>query len=744
MNKYVKALILGALATILVVVVVVEYKLSTLVLGGLGESFSTKVYSAPLVITEETPLAPADLLERLSRLEYKAVPATPTEPGTYEWNSPNLKLYLRQFHSPWIKQDAMLVSMTSDHFTWRLRDAAVAPLTQAVLEPELITELSGPKHVIREPAHEEEIPLDLINAVVSVEDRRFFNHWGVDPIAISRATMHNLFNRKGLQGGSTITQQLAKNLFLKPKRTLDRKLKEAALALYLNFRFSKKKILTLYLNQIYFGQNGASSIAGVKSAAQFYFGKDLKTLSLDECALLAGIIRSPYRYNPRSFPAAAKSRRDTVLKVMRAEDYISEETYKRTKALPVPFIPPIPAKDESDANYFISEVIRQLTVTFSDDEIFRHGLRIYTTMDPLLQKKAHRSVEGNRTQTALVAIDPDTGHVLALIGGRNFIESQFNRATQAKRQPGSAFKPFVYGAALEQKFTPVSVLADEPRAYSDNNGRVWAPQNFDRVYHSTVTLRLALTLSLNLATLDLAEKLGISEIISFAHRMGIESPLERSWPTVLGAAEVTPLELTAAYAPFVNGGFRVTPTVVTGVLDAEGEMLDIKNSERISVLDPAVASLLTSLLESVVTDGTAKSLKSMDWPYRSAGKTGTTNDGRDAWFVGYTQNLVTGVWVGEDSGKGTGLAGAQHALPVWARFMKDAHSNTPPTDFRPKQGLLTISIDPLSGKRSRSGCPTRKDELFITGTEPKDFCPLHAGGFFGWIKKLFGTESKAP
>ncbi len=742
-NKFViGALVLLMLATTGMVSVVLysEYRLAKLVPGGLGDRFPTKIYSSAWTIRNHDSVSTSELLERLKELDYRATNATPLALGSFDVNSSSIKIALRGFQTPSLVQTPIVISLTreSDNH-WTLTDGNGNVLDQVSLEPEVVAELSGPQKVRREPAAWTDFPQSLLDAVVAVEDRRFYKHNGLDFRAILRAAWYNLRHRKNLQGGSTITQQLAKNFFLTQERTLQRKLMEAAFAVYLNFRFSKERILTLYLNQIYMGQDGAVSIAGVKAAADYYFGKPLKNLDVSESALLAGIIRSPYRYNPFQNIRAARERRDTVLRVMMDETFLTEPEYVKASSLPVIVRnrKTTPGPETANNNdYFVAEVIRQLVPHFSEDVLFRYGLKIYSTLDPRAQRLAQTAVKTQKNQAAVVVLDPRTGAVAALVGGKNFKESQFNRATQARRQPGSAFKPFLYGAALENGFTPASLLQDQPRAYRTGK-KVWAPRNFDGVYRGAVTLRDALAHSMNGASLDLAQKLGTHNVVKFATRVGIESPLENSLALALGASEVTPFELTSAYAAFANGGFHVNPYLVTAVADYENNVLERNTSERQQVLEPALSYLVTSLLQTTVTDGTAKTAKELGWSGTSAGKTGTTNAGRDAWFIGYTADLLAGVWVGDDEARAAHLSGTKNALPVWVSFMKNYYGDRVPADFEKPAGVTTVKIDPASGLLARSGCPNQKEEIFVTGTEPTVFCTLHPGGFKGWLMKFF-------
>ena len=728
------------------VVILAELKLTRLVPGGLGESFSTRIYAAPFDLASDRFYNLDDITRRLERVGYRPTQSpTNPRPGEYKWVDPTLTINLRGFKTPVFHQEPGLFRFTrgpANH--WTLVDTSSNPVDDAQLEPELAAELSGPNKVRRDPATWDEYPDSLVKAVVAVEDRRFFTHHGLDARSIGRALLFNIRNRRRLQGGSTITQQLAKNLFLTHKRTLRRKLVEAALAVYLDFRFSKQKILTLYLNQIYMGQDGFVSVAGVKAAADFYFAKPLKDLSLQESATLAGLIRSPYRYNPIQNEQAARERRDIVLSVMEEVGYITADEADAAKKKPITKVKRLVSEgNSSDNDYFVAEVVRRILPRYNEDMLFRYGLKIHTTLDPVMQAAAQKAVRMTHEQAALVAMDPGSGRVLALVGGKQYRESQFNRASQAMRQPGSAFKPFVYGAALETGLTPATIVHDEPRAFTDGT-KVWAPQNFDRVYRGDVTMRQALSASLNGATLDVAQRIGTPTVIKFARKLGIQSPLDKSLAVALGVSEVTPIELTAAYSPFANGGFEVEPTLVTAVFDASDNLLEVAAPERHPVLDPALAYLVTSMLETTVTGGTAQGLAGLGWTHPSAGKTGTTNEGKDAWFVGYTTELLTGVWVGDDEGKSVNLTGARNAIPIWASFMTAVAGARPNVAFEKPTGVVTAKIDPTTGLLARSGCPTRSDEMFVAGTEPTRSCSIHAGGIKGFFQRLFKKKAENP
>ncbi|MDE2491422.1 MAG: PBP1A family penicillin-binding protein [Elusimicrobia bacterium] len=712
-----------------------ERKLRTLALGGLGESFPTRIWSAPFALRAGSLVETGRLLERLTRLGYVRVDGEPAL-GQYRWSSPELDVYLRGYDAPGSSQDPGLYALRrGGGGRWSLRGPGGDPVPAVRLEPELASVLSGSRSVRREPMTWAQIPRPLADAAIAAEDKRFWTHWGLDPRAMLRALWADARGRD-LQGASTITQQLAKNLFLSPRRTIGRKIEEAALALYLERRLGKRRILTLYLNDIYMGQDGASSVMGMRAASRYYFGKDPAGLTLAEDATLAGMIRGPGFYDPRREPEASRRRRDQVLNRMRDDGLIGEAALRAALAEPLKAAPAAPPPRAADDAYYVAEVVRELLPRYGGDALYRDGLTIYTAMDPVLQSAAQKAARASRHQAALVALDPATGDVLALVGGKDFALSQFNRATQARRQPGSAFKPFVYAAALRAGLTPATILLDRPRAYPGANGRSWRPGNYDGVYMGTVTMRTALAHSLNAASLDLASRVGVPAIEKTARDCGIESPLSGDLGMALGDSGVSLLELVSAYEPFADGGLRPPPRLVTAVLDSAGGVLEEPPPEAKIALDPATAYLTASLMESVVKDGTARSLKAMRFDVPAAGKTGTTNDGRDAWFVGFTSSFLAGAWVGDDRDRALKLTGAKDALPLWERLASAALADRPAEEFARPPGVVAVRLCADSHLLARSGCPGKYDEVFRAGTAPTQFCPLHRGGIMGWLERL--------
>ncbi len=732
------ALLAGTALASLWLALQAERKLSTLVLGGLGVSFSTRIWAAPFPVRDGARGEAQRLIERLDRLGYRRTSQAPAK-GEYRWTPPELAVSLHGHRIPGSEQgEGLFFLRRSDAGSWNILDDLGGAVPEIRLEPELVAELAGERAERREPASWEQIPPSLKDAVVAAEDKRYWSHHGLDPRAMARAASSNL-RRRELQGASTITQQLSKNLFLSPHRTLGRKLAEAALAVYLELRLDKKRILTLYLNHIYLGQDGPASIMGVRSAARHYFSKEVSDLTLPESALIAGVIRGPGVYNPFRDPAAARARRDHILRRMREEGMISPSELDAALGTALEPARGAAPEDRRDSAYYAAEVVRQLLPRYGGNELYRYGLSIHTAMDPLLQHLARKTLGASKHQAALAVIDPRDGSVLALTGGRSFSESQFNRATQALRQPGSAFKPFVYAAALQMGLTPATILRDKPKTWP-GSGKGWSPSNYEGVYFGTTTLRQALTRSLNAATLDLTERVGLKRIQETARNCGLTSPLRDDLGLALGASEVGLLELVSAYEPFAHGGIRPAPRLVTSVVDSDGVALEVVAPEVSISLDPATAFLMNSLLESVTKSGTARNLKNLGVTFPTAGKTGTTNAGRDAWFVGYTSALLAGVWVGDDRNRALKLTGAKDALPLWAAFMKEAAADRPGEPFTRPETVVEVLVCPESGMIARSGCPGRHGELFLAGTEPSRDCALHRGGLVGWLTRMLRKD----
>lgn len=569
----------------------------------------------------------------------------------------------------------------------------------------------------RKPVKLAQVPKDLQNAFVAVEDNRFYEHGGIDPRGIVRALYANIRGRTVSEGGSTITQQLAKNAYLTQDRTLKRKIQEVFLALQLERQYTKDEILEMYLNQIYFGQGAY----GVQAAAQTYFGKNVEDLSLNECAMLAGIPKSPNYYSPLNNLQAAQERKATVLDQMEKYGYINSSTASKTKKEKLNLVKPAKKEDTTPASYFVDYVTQTMIDKYGADAVYKEGMQIYTTLDMDMQKAAEAAMknlpnsrkDGNgieQPQGALVAIDPQTGYVKAMVGGRG--TDQFNRATMAVRQPGSAFKPFVFAAALENKFTPDTVIDDSP--LKDSNG--WNPQNFDRSFHGKVTLREVAQHSLNVPTIKIAKQLGIDKPIFYAQEMGISTFVldgpqnDKNLSTAIGGLTkgVTPLEITSAYGTFANKGLHVDPVVVVKVVDRNGKVLEQAAPKTKQVISESSAADLTSMLETVVEKGTGARARLADRP--AAGKTGTTDDYRNAWFIGYTPDLVAGVWIGCDDNASLGnMTGGTLPASIWKAFMTKALAGTQAKNFDGSAVSRRGGINELEDDRG-NGTKSKKTE----------------------------------
>lgn len=582
----------------------------------------------------------------------------------------------------------------------------------------------------RTPVALENVPEMLIKALIATEDTRFYSHHGLDPRGIARALFRNIRAGKVVEGGSTLTQQLAKVLFLTPERSYTRKLKEIALAVRIEQRYTKREILSLYLNQIYFG----SGAYGIEAAAQIYFGKSAKDLNLAECALLAGLPRSPKYYSPFKSPGNALGRRAYVLNRMVAAGIITKAQADDAKKAPLPVQTAV--KTGEPAPYFVEYIRQKVEERFGSSILYTGGLNIYTSINVELQKYAEQAVStgllkiearhkktGKRMlQAALIAIEPATGRIRAMVGGRDFNQSQFNRAWQALRQPGSSFKPIIFAAALDRGFGASDLLDDSPLTVKLDRNKSWTPENFTHTYQGAVTLRNALTQSLNVPTIRLLEKIGVDETIHYVRKLGIKSTMNPYLSLALGSSDVTLLELTAAYAVFANHGIKLGPVSILTITDTTGRVLYLNDTLPEQAIRPETAYLVTNLLKGVVEHGTGWKARELGRPV--AGKTGTTNDYRDAWFIGYTPGLVTGVWVGYDdqSSIGPKETGARAALPIWLEFMKKANANTEPEDFTVPEGIIFKQVDPKTGLLSTDNCKYSIREAFLPGTEPRKYC----------------------
>lgn len=572
------------------------------------------------------------------------------------------------------------------------------------------------------------IPRHVVNAFVAAEDAKFFEHRGVDFTAIARAAVKDLLGGSFAQGGSTITQQTVKNLFLTREKSISRKLKELILAYRMERKMSKEEILYLYLNQIYLGEGAY----GVEAASRSYFGNGVRELGLAEGALLAGLPKAPTRYSPRTHPDLAKGRQRYVLRRMVEAGFLSQDEADSAYAAKIVLAPP--STFQSKAAYFLEQVRMVLAEKYGTESLYRDGLRIYTTIDTRLQEVAHDAlIEGIRAteeknkyeglQGAVLALDPHTGAVLAMVGGTDFEQSQFNRALQARRQPGSAFKPIVYAAALSEGKTIVSMTDDSPIEFDRTKEELWKPKNYDGTFLGPIPLIEALARSRNLATIRLLNELGVNSALRTAKALGIASPIARNLSIALGSSGVTPLEMCVAYATFANGGLRPEPFFLREVRDAKGNVLERTAPTAERAIPPDTAYLMVRMMQEVILNGTGRAARGLG--HHLAGKTGTTNENTDAWFIGFSPDLVGGVWIGFDTPRPLGdrQSAAAVALPIWIRFMGQVLPLFPNRNFPVPPGITFARVDPGTGKTLPPSFSGGMLLPFRVGTVPEPSIP---------------------
>lgn len=695
------------------------------------------IYAAPRTLRAGQTLSRERLVELLRRAGYQEGRASDAWSGSFTTRDDATEIHPRRSanSTPTIvrvrfDQQGRIAELTGD---------LGVTLDSYTLEPELLTTDAAMKTGQRNQLSYNDLPPVLAHAIISIEDRRFFEHGGVDIWGVARALWRNTTDDETTQGGSTITQQLVKNSFLTPERTLRRKFAEAMTALALEHRLSKQDILALYCNEIYLGQRGATSVRGVEQAARIYFGKELKDITLNEAATIAGMIQSPNRYAPDRHPEASAARRNTVLGTMLRDGFITREEAQAAAQQSVT-VAPFDNTDDSTAPYFIDYVNRMVEAKLgAQAKADERSLRIHTTLDLDLQQLAEAAIKhqlerldkvyANRDakpQAALVAIDPKTGDILAMVGGRDYAESQLNRAVDARRQPGSVFKPIVYSAALESGLSPLEMYKDAPQEFTYDGNAKYRPTNYGGGFSmKDVTMRDALVHSLNVVTVDVAMRTGLKRVERTAENFGL--PKAQPFPAIaLGTTEATPLDIAAAYTVFPNNGERVEPNVIARVSDSSGTDIINETTEKRQVIKPATAYMITDTLMDVIDHGTAHAARGSVRKTAIAGKTGTSRDG---WFVGYTPNLVVAVWIGFDDNKQLGLTGAEAALPAWTEFVSNA------VELRPELGgaafarpddIKFIEIDPATGLLATATCPQHEQVAIIAALAPNLECTTHS------------------
>lgn len=718
----------------------------------------SKIYSDAEYLFPGLDVSTRDLRSKLSRLGYRDMGASITGPGDFTFVKNAIEIYLHDFDYPKekFKGFPIRVELENNIITKIKNVSTNNEIPTIKLEPELVAPVFSEEMEDRTLITLNDVPAHLIEAIILIEDERFFKHKGVDPIGIFRAAVKDLLAMKIVQGGSTLTQQLVKNYFLHSKKTITRKINEALLAMILERRHTKAEILEAYLNEIYLGQRGKSSVMGVGEASRLYFAKNIDQLTLGDSALLAGMIKSPSEYSPFKNKERARARRDFILDKMYDEELIVAKELADAKDEQI--VTPDRPIQVVKAPFFIDFVKQQIGNLYPAEILTSEGLKVFTTLDMTAQLMAEKAVTDGLTklettytsklpmasseplEAALIAIQPQTGYIKALVGGRSFENKQFNHITQAKRQPGSTFKPFVYLTAFDPKRSK-KILAPsdyvEDKSFSvKSGGQNWKPINYDGKEHGRVTLRTALEQSYNIATSRLAIDIGLENVVQTARDIGITSDLMAVPSIALGSFEVTPLELAAAYTVFPNSGVRAEPISIINIVDAGGNVLEKRSIEMKRVFDAAPVYLTTNVMKGVIDKGTGAAVRSLGFKGIAAGKTGTTSGYKDAWFVGFTTNILTLTWVGYDDNLSTGMSGSRAALPMWTEFMKSYAGNLT-EDFSSPKDVILVKIDPETGGLTTKNCPITSFEPFIEGAEPSKPCELHPST--GVLKKLFGN-----
>ncbi|MFI5177082.1 MAG: PBP1A family penicillin-binding protein [Vicinamibacterales bacterium] len=710
-----------------------------------------RIFGRAFALHPGAALSPAQLVQRLNDVGYAERPKV-EGPGEFSVQGNSVTIGVRpvgQARPQTVKAD---FSRGAGPVVTRLTVVGGGPVDTTLLEAPLLTALApGEKRRYVRLAN---VPKVMVNAVISIEDKRFFDHPGVDVIRAVGALFTNLRGDKPyLVGGSTLTQQIVKNTFLTPEKTLKRKVQEQFMALVLESRFTKDQILELYLNDVTLGQRGPFEIHGVSEAARIFFGKDVSNLTLAEAATIAGVIQAPSHLSPFRNPDRARDRRNIVLAEMAGAGYVSKDDAMKAAAEPLKVAT---RALENEAPYFVDYVSQLVDDQYGGALKKDAAVDVYTTLDLQLQRFAQEAVgdgiaqvdkqlaarkKPGEAEAALLAVDPRTGEILAFVGGRAYFQSQFDRVIAARRQPGSVFKPFVYLAAFERMasegradLTPATVVVDEPTTFKDGEND-YAPANYQNEYDGPITLRRALALSRNIVAIKVAEITGYDRVATLWKRVDAGTPA-KAYPSIaLGVFEATPFDMATAYTLFPNGG-QVRPlTAITTVVE-NGKPRGVVPVESRLVARADTTFLVTNMMRSVIDEGTGAGARANGFTADAAGKSGTTNDLRDAWFIGFTPDLLTVVWVGFDNNQPIGLSGSQAALPIWTAFMKRALAGHKDEHFQPPDDIVFVDIDKDTGKLARPGCPRIISEAFLMGTQPKEYCDVHGGQAVPWLSHL--------
>jgi penicillin-binding protein 1B len=714
----------------------------------------SRIYSDSLLVYPGTSLSDVGFFQRLARLNYHRVdPGKVATRGEYSYDKPGgeLVIFLHSFAYPYRNEPGEIVrlNLMGESIVSMEDPGNHRPIYSFELEPELISGIFQGDWQQRRLVRLSQIPPAMIDAILAAEDHRFYEHHGIDIVRTIKAAWIDFSSGHTRQGGSTLTQQLMKNFFLTPQRSYKRKIKEALMAYIAEQRYSKDEILENYINDIYLGQRGQEGIYGVWEASEFYFSKEPRDLTIGEMATIAGMISSPNRLNPLKHPEPARQRRDEVLGSMLQDGYISKAAYD--VAVAELMHPREVYTENNDAPYFVDYVKKELADRYPPEVLNAEGLRIFTTLDVHTEKLAEHAIEHNlsdleakhpklvrreqkdQLESCLISLEPQSGKIRAMVGGRDYQESQFNRVVQSKRQPGSVFKPVTYLAAFDEtldggpeKFLPTTYIEDAPFTW-EYGDMSWTPNNYRDKYFGHVTLEFALEESLNSATARLANDVGLDRIRAMAVKLGFgDLP---SYPSiVLGGIEVSPMQVAQAYAIVANDGLQVHPYAITAVVDENGQVIEGHEFKAEQVISPELAYMMQFMLEQVINHGTGAAARTLGFTRPAAGKTGTTNDEKDAWFAGFTPDLLTVVWTGFDQKEVLGLTGAQASLPAWTNFMKAATASRPPIDFTIPPSLVDERIDPITGDKAGPNCPASVEGVFPVALAPTIVCPENKAG----------------
>ncbi|MEA3222175.1 MAG: PBP1A family penicillin-binding protein [Thermodesulfobacteriota bacterium] len=704
----------------------------------------SKIYSDVTWIRQGVDTERIGLEQRLRRLRYRLVEDVKF-PGEYGKSNNEMTIYLHPFDYPDSKFDGLMIKVKLKNATVEdiIRADTAKRIKEIRLEPEVIAQIFGEGYEDRLMIDLDECPRNLIDAVICTEDKRFFHHFGIDIPSIIRAIFVNIEHGKIVEGGSTITQQLIKNMFLTSKRSIFRKMKEAWMAFIMEMIYTKEDILQMYINEIYMGQSGHVSIHGMARAARLYFDKDISKITLDEAATLAGIIRAPNSYSPYTHPNRAIARRDTVLELMWREDKITKEVYEEAIKEPLDVVPINTRKRQ--APYFVDYLLACIEDQYSRQCLTRGGYHIFTTIDMHMQFMAETMIshsmesivrrKGLDIEGATVICDPKTGEIKAMVGGGNYAKTQFNRATQMKRQIGSLIKPIIYYTALRRGYTISTFIQDAPVTVTLEDGDTWTPANFDGLSHGSIMLIDALAHSYNMATVRMGMKIGVDNIRAEIKKVLPACKINKNPSILLGAIELSPLDVAMFYSAFANMGFALKPSAIKAIT-TEDETIIHKEDHKPGqeILDSDVIFLVNTALNRVVTSGTAKRSDMYDMPSGVCGKTGTTDGLRDSWFVGFTPDIVVVVWLGNDGFKPIGLTGATGAMPVAAMILGAIES---PRQWARPADIVLCRIDPSNGKLASLGSRNAEILPYIKGTQPTEVSQKDVPRVLRFFKSLF-------